>query len=65
LYAALDIHKQVFQTMALDPDSGDLSESRFASSRGELDHWAIEWQGKLAAVAIEATTGWRSTSWWR
>jgi transposase len=43
----------------LDPGSGELCERRFAARREELDGWAIEWQGKLAAVALEATTGWR------
>src|SRR4051812_26533049 len=59
LYAGLDIHKAVFQAVVLDPESGELFESRFARSRERLSDWAIEWQGKLAAVAIEATTGWR------
>jgi transposase len=59
LYAGIDIHKRVFQAVVLDPDSGELSESRFEPSRERLGDWAMEWQGKLAAVAIEATTGWR------
>ncbi len=59
LYAGLDIHKAVFQVVVLDPDSGELCESRFEPSRERLGDWAMEWQGKLAAVAIEATTGWR------
>src|SRR5206468_7565713 len=59
LYAGIDIHKAVFQVVVLDPDSGELSESRFEPSRERLDDWAIEWKGRLAAVAIEATTGWR------
>src|SRR5206468_7665966 len=59
LYAGIDIHKAVFQVVVLDPDSGELSERRFAPSRERLADWAIEWQGKLAAVAIGATTGWR------
>src|SRR5436189_4873790 len=59
LYAGLDIHKAVFQAAVLDPDSGELSESRFEPSRERLTDWAMQWQGKLAAVAIEATTGWR------
>jgi transposase len=57
LYAGIDIHKRVFQAVVLDPGSGELSESRFEPSRERLNDWAIEWQGKLAAVAIEATTG--------
>src|SRR6266540_1795679 len=59
LYAGIDIHKAVFQAVVLDRESGELSESRFEPSREELDDWAMEWQGKLAAVAVEATTGWR------
>jgi transposase len=59
LYAGLDIHKAVFQVVVLDPHSGELSEARFEPSRERLGDWAMEWQGKLAAVAIEATTGWR------
>jgi transposase len=43
----------------LDAEAGEVSESRFASTGAELEHWAMRWQGKLAAVAIEATTGWR------
>jgi transposase len=59
LYAGLDIHKAVFQAVVLDPDSGEVRERRFTPSREALADWAMEWQGKLAAVAIEATTGWR------
>ena len=59
LYAAIDIHKRIFQAAVLNPDSGELSEQRFSGTREELDHWAMAWQGRLVAVAIEATTGWR------
>lgn len=59
LYAGIDIHKSVFQAVVLDPDTGELSECRFEPSRERLNEWASEWQGKLAAVAIESTTGWR------
>jgi transposase len=59
LYAGIDIHKRVFQAVVLDAETGELRESRFEPSREQLGDWAIEWQGKLAAVAIEATTGWR------
>ena len=59
LYAGIDIRKSVFQVVVLDPDSGELSESRFEPSRERLSEWAAEWEGKLAAVAIESTTGWR------
>jgi transposase len=59
LYAAIDIHKRVFQAVVLDPDTGELAERRFEPSRERLAEWACEWRGKLAAVAVEATTGWR------
>lgn len=59
LYEGLDIHKAVFRGVVLDPESGELSECRFEPSRVRLGGWAMEWQGRLAAVAIEATTGWR------
>jgi transposase len=59
LYAGIDIHKTVFQAVVLDPDTGELSDSRFAPSRERLSEWASAWQGKLTAVAIESTTGWR------
>src|SRR6266566_3124127 len=45
--------------MVLDPGSGELCESRFERSRERLNEWAMQWQGKLAAVAIVATSGWR------
>jgi transposase len=59
LYAAIDIHKLVFQAAVLESETGELSEQRFAAERGALDDWAMRWQGQLAAVAVEATTGWR------
>lgn len=59
LYGAIDIHKHVFQAAVFDPVSGECEESRFAASRDDLNDWAMRWQGKLTAVAIEATTGWR------
>jgi len=59
LYGAIDIHKSVFQAAVLDPETGELTQSRFAATREELGDWAMTWEGKLAAVAIEATTGWR------
>jgi len=30
LYAAIDIHKRVFQAAVLDPDSGEVVEERFS-----------------------------------
>jgi Transposase len=59
LYAAIDIHKHAFQAAVLDPDSGEVVEERFAADRDSLARWAERWRGRVAAVAIEATTGWR------
>jgi transposase len=59
LYAAIDIHKRLFQAAVFDPETGEVSESRFAATREGLEHWAMQQPGELAAVAIEATTGWR------
>src|SRR5947207_1326079 len=42
LYAGLDIHKAVFQAVVLDPESGELRETRFAPSRETLRDWAHE-----------------------
>lgn len=58
-YAMIDIHKHVFQAAVLDPESGELVEERFPACREALGEWAARWQSRLAAVAIEATTGWR------
>ena len=43
----------------LDPESGQLVEERFLADRESLARWAEPWRGRVAAVAIEATTGWR------
>ena len=59
VYAAIDIHKRAFQAAVLDPESGQLVEERFTADRESLARWAEPWRGRLAAVAIEATTGWR------
>lgn len=59
LYAAIDIHKHLLQAVVLDPASGELVEASFPAKREELGDWAAAWKGKLVAVAIEATTGWR------
>ena len=41
-------------------------EARFSADRESLARWAEEWQGRVSAVAIEATTGrrwvWRELS---
>src|SRR6266540_2570226 len=59
LYAAIDIHKHVFQAAVLDPGSGEVVEKRFSADRESLRSWAELWRGRVQAVAIEATTGWR------
>ena len=59
LYAAIDIHKRAFQAAVLDPDSGQVVEERFSADRESLARWAEQWRGRVGAVAIEATTGWR------
>ena len=59
LYAAIDIHKHAFQAAVLDPESGEVTEERFSADRESLARWAESWRGRVAAVAIEATTGWR------
>ncbi len=59
LYAAIDIHKHAFQAAVLDPESGQVVEQRFAADRESVARWAERWRGRVAAVAIEATTGWR------
>jgi hypothetical protein len=59
LYAAIDIHKRTFHAAVLDIDSGETVERRFGATREELNDWAMPLQGRLAAVAIEATNGWR------
>lgn len=59
LYAAIDIHKRAFQAAVLDPASGEVAEQRLAASPEALRAWAERWHGEVAAVALEATTGWR------
>src|SRR5258707_15614457 len=59
LYAAIDIHKRMFQAAVLDVETGETVERRFGATREELSDWAMPLQGTLAAVAIEATNGWR------
>jgi transposase len=59
LYAAIDIHKRVFQAAVFDPASGAVEQQRLFAGRDALAAWAERWQGRLAAVALEATTGWR------
>src|SRR2546429_5305056 len=59
LYAAIDIHERVFHAAVLDVETGETVERRFAATREELNDWAMPLEGRLAAVAIEATNGWR------
>jgi transposase len=59
VYAAIDIHKTVFQAAVLDPGSGEIGDARCPATREALHHWAIPLRGTVASVAIEATTGWR------
>src|SRR3989442_2121508 len=59
LYAAIDIHKHAFQAAVLEPETGEVVEERFAADRESLARWVEPWSGRVAAVAIEATTGWR------
>jgi hypothetical protein len=50
LYAAIDIHKRVFQAAVLDPGSGEIAEARFPATREALQEWAMPLQGTVAAV---------------
>jgi transposase len=59
LYAAIDIHKRRFQAAVFGSESGEISERRFEASREGLRDWAMALRGRVAAVAVEATTGWR------
>jgi transposase len=59
VYAAIDIHKHVFQAATLDPESGELVQRRLPATREGLAGWTSELDGRLIAVAIEATCGWR------
>ena len=59
LYAAIDIHKHAFQVAVLDPESDEVVDARLSADRECHRYCAEEWHGRVAAVAIEATTGWR------
>jgi transposase len=59
LFAAIDIHKHAFQAAVFDPACGELVEERFGADRESLGRWSEGWRGRVVAVAIEATTGWR------
>lgn len=59
LFAAVDIHKHLFQAVILDPVSGEVEEARFPATRERLRGWAEELLDREVVVAVEATTGWR------
>jgi transposase len=59
VFAAIDIHKHAFQAAVFDSASGEVVEQRFSADRQSLGRWAERWHGRVEAVAIEATTGWR------
>jgi transposase len=56
--AALDIHKSSIQAVVLDTATGQVEEERLAD-RSTLASWASRSRGRVVAVAVEATTGWR------
>jgi hypothetical protein len=59
-HAGSDRHPQaVFQAAVLDRADGEITEERFKASREALVAWLQKWDGKLEAVALEGTTGWR------
>lgn len=57
--AAIDIGKTVLQAASLDEVSGEAAEARFPADRESLGVWVDGFEGRLARVAIEATTGWK------
>jgi transposase len=58
MYAAIDIHKRVFQAAVID-DAGQVREERFPASAEGLADWLRRQSSPPRCVAIEATTGWR------
>ncbi len=58
-YAAIDIHKMVFQAAVLDSATGEIVSERFPAERRRLREWAERSRNQPEAVTIEATTGWR------
>jgi|1186.fasta_scaffold145524_2 transposase len=59
IFAAFDNHKAILQVAVLDTVSGEISQERFAADRGALAAWMERYRGRLEAVALEATSGWR------
>lgn len=57
--AAIDIGKTRLQAASLDEASGETTEAHLAADRESLRAWVDGFEGRLARVAIEATTGWK------
>jgi transposase len=57
MYAAIDIHKRVFQAAVVD-EAGEIDQQRFDASPAGLAEWLRRNPG-VRCVAIEATSGWR------
>jgi transposase len=57
--AAIDIGKHVLQAASLDVETGVTSDWRLLCGREALALWVDGFDGRLACVAIEATTGWK------
>lgn len=57
--AAIDIGKRVLQAASVEEASGEAAEARFPADRESLAAWVDGFEGRLARVAIEATTGWK------
>jgi transposase len=57
MYAAVDIHKRVFQAAVVD-EAGEIDQQRFDASPAGLAEWLRRNPG-VRCVAIEATSGWR------
>jgi transposase len=59
IFAAFDNHKTVLQVAVLDTVTGEVTQERFGADRGSLAGWIDRFRGRLEAVALEATSGWR------
>ena len=57
MYAAIDIHKRIFQAAVVD-DAGEITQERFDASPAGLADWLAR-NPDVRCVAIEATSGWR------
>src|SRR5919201_5844500 len=56
VYAALDIHKRIFQAAVLDAETGEVVQERLPATRDALDEWATRWQTRLEAVSLGGAT---------